>query len=121
MMASITESLRKANRSTTLAVVYAGTIALFGGTTQYVVTWLVAVTGNVLSPAYYYMGATAIGVLGMLLMRESAPLSRSAASRLPAACAAAARVWLRTAKASCAARSMPHCCATFSAVSPIEI
>jgi MHS family citrate/tricarballylate:H+ symporter-like MFS transporter len=73
MMAAITESLRKSSRSATLAIVYACAIALFGGTTQLLVTWLIAVSGNVLAPAYFYMAATAVGLAGMVFLRESAP------------------------------------------------
>jgi MFS family permease len=78
IMASITESLRKASRSTVLGIVYACVIAIFGGTTQLMVTWLIKVTGNVLAPAYFYMAATAIGLTGMFLIRESAPAARRA-------------------------------------------
>ena len=41
------------------------------------------------------------------------------ASNLPAACAAAARWWLRRAKASCSSRPISYWRATFSAVSPM--
>jgi MHS family citrate/tricarballylate:H+ symporter-like MFS transporter len=76
MMASITESLRKSSRSAGLAIIYACAIAVFGGTTQLVVTWLISVTGNVLAPAYFYMAATVVGIAGMVAMRESAPARR---------------------------------------------
>lgn len=73
IMVSITESLKKASRSRVLAIVYACAIAVFGGTTQWIATWLIKSTGDNLAPAYFYMAATAIGVAGMLLMRESVP------------------------------------------------
>ena len=73
LMAALTESLRKSSRSATLSLVYAGTIALVGGTTQLVVTWLIVASGDTLAPAYFYMAATAIGLTGMVLIRESAP------------------------------------------------
>jgi predicted MFS family arabinose efflux permease len=79
IMSSITESLRKSSRSRTLAIVYACTIAIFGGTTQFVATWLIAKTGDNLSPAYYCMAITAIGIVGALLIRESAPARTAAA------------------------------------------
>ncbi len=72
-MAALTESLRTTSRSNSLSLVYAGTIALVGGTTQLVVTWLIVVSGDNLAPAYFYMAATAIGLTGMLFIRESAP------------------------------------------------
>jgi MFS family permease len=73
IMVAITESLRKSSRSTTLAIVYASAIAVFGGTTQWAVTKLIDVTGDILSPAYFYMVATAVGIAGMVLIKESAP------------------------------------------------
>lgn len=82
LMASITESLRKSSRSATLAIVYACAIAIFGGGTQLVVTWLIAVTGDKLAPAYFYVAATAVGLLGMILIRESAPSRRGLAAGL---------------------------------------
>ena len=79
LMGAITESLRKTARSTVLAIVYATTIAVVGGTTQLLITWLISVTGDVMCPAYYYIGATVLSLVGMVLIRESAPavISRS--------------------------------------------
>jgi MHS family citrate/tricarballylate:H+ symporter-like MFS transporter len=73
MITWLTESLPAAIRSGGVAVVYAFAIATFGGTTQYMVTWLIRVTGNPLAPAWYWTGAAAIGLLGIILTRESAP------------------------------------------------
>lgn len=73
MVTWLTESLPAAIRSAGVAVVYACAIATFGGTTQYMVTWLIKVTGNPIAPAWYWTGATSVGVIGMLLTRESAP------------------------------------------------
>ena len=77
IMSSITESLRKSSRSRALSIVYACAIAVFGGTTQYVATWLIARTGDNLSPAYYCMAITAIGIVGALMIRESAPVKHA--------------------------------------------
>ena len=77
--ASLAESLPKTIRSSGFGMVYAVSIAAFGGTTQLVVTWLIHVTGSAMVPAWYLTGATALGWIALLLMRESAP------GRLPAA------------------------------------
>jgi MHS family citrate/tricarballylate:H+ symporter-like MFS transporter len=69
----LTESLPASIRSSGLAVIYAVSIATFGGTTQYVVTWLIKVTGNSLAPAWYWTGAAIVGLLAMSVVRESAP------------------------------------------------
>ncbi len=54
------------------AVGYNVCVALFGGTTPYVVTWLVGHTGNTLSPAFYVVGAALISLLTVLTVRETA-------------------------------------------------
>ena len=62
-------------RGGTFATMYAVSIALFGGTTQLVITWLIHLTGNPLEPAYYLFGASlASGPLPRLLILESAPV-----------------------------------------------
>jgi len=53
--------------------VYATSIALFGGTTQLVVTWLIQITGNPLAPGWYLFAATIVGQIAYMLILESAP------------------------------------------------
>ncbi|MEJ0022225.1 MAG: MFS transporter [Alphaproteobacteria bacterium] len=72
--AAMAESLPKAIRGAGFGTVYSATVAVFGGTTQLVVTWLIHVTGSALAPAYYLTGATVIGLLALMLMPESAPV-----------------------------------------------
>jgi MFS family permease len=72
--AAITESLPATVRARAFALVYSVPVAVFGGTTQLVVTWLLHVTGNPLAIAWYLTGVTAIGLLAMIAMRESAPV-----------------------------------------------
>jgi MFS family permease len=69
----LTESLPAAIRSGGVALVYALSIATFGGSTQYVVTWLIKVTGNPLAPAWYWTAAMIVGLAAMFAARESAP------------------------------------------------
>lgn len=47
-------------------------VALFGGTTPYVVTWLTAATGNNLAPALYVAAAGIVSLLTVLTLRETA-------------------------------------------------
>jgi high-affinity Fe2+/Pb2+ permease len=61
------------------ATVYATSIAVFGGTTQPIIAWLIHVTGNPLAPAWYLLLATALSVIAMLMMVESAPVYLSKA------------------------------------------
>ena len=73
---SLTESLPVNLRAGSLGIVYALAIASFGGTAQFIVTWLIDVTGSPLAPAWYMTGAVALGLAAMLMMRESAPIKK---------------------------------------------
>lgn len=72
--AALAESLPKPIRGSGFSVIYATSIAAFGGTTQLVVTWLIHLTGSALAPAFYLVAATAVGQVALMLMRESAPI-----------------------------------------------
>jgi len=74
----LTESLPAAIRSGGVAIVYAFSIAIFGGSTQYSVTWLIKVTGNPLAPAWYWIVALTIGLGAMIAAHESAPCKQVA-------------------------------------------
>ncbi|HEX5144259.1 MAG TPA: MFS transporter [Mycobacterium sp.] len=54
------------------AVGYNVCVALFGGTTPYVVTWLTGHTGNPLSPASYVVAAAVVSLLTVLGLPETA-------------------------------------------------
>ncbi len=59
---------------------YNFSVAIFGGTAPYIATFLVARTGNPLSPAFYVIIAAVITFLTLLTMRETAraPLPQTA-------------------------------------------
>jgi MFS family permease len=78
-MVWMTESLPAAIRSSGVAVIYAVSIATFGGSTQYVVTWLIRKTGSPMAPAWYWMAALVVGVSAMIATRESAPCKTNVA------------------------------------------
>jgi MHS family citrate/tricarballylate:H+ symporter-like MFS transporter len=78
ILVTISESLPKHIRSGTLAIVYAVATSVFGGSTQFIVAWLIGVTGDVLAPAYYWTGAMAIGLMAIVLIKESAPCRQGA-------------------------------------------
>jgi MFS transporter, MHS family, citrate/tricarballylate:H+ symporter len=73
VIVAITEQLPKPSRSTSLAIVYALSISVFGGSAQFNVAWLTAYTHSLLAPAWYLLIGTAAGLVAMLWMRESAP------------------------------------------------
>ena len=70
-MVTVPELLPIAVRSTGLSLVYAIGTALFGGTTQFVVTGLLAATHNPLAPAYYVAGISVLSILAMMLLPET--------------------------------------------------
>lgn len=69
---SISESLRKEVRVLGMGAVYATAVAVFGGSTQPIIASLIEFTGDPLSPAWYMMGFTAIGLVASVLTRETA-------------------------------------------------
>jgi MFS family permease len=81
LVTTITESLPRSARAGTLAVVYALALAMVGGSTQFIITWLIAATGSPLAPAWYMLGATMISLGPISLMRESAPLAQQSLRR----------------------------------------
>jgi MFS family permease len=81
----LTESLPAAIRSGGVAVVYAVAIAIFGGTTQFSVTWLIKVTRDPEAPAWYWAAAALVGLAAMFAIRESAPRQLARAHNAPGA------------------------------------
>jgi MFS family permease len=71
--AALSESLPKRVRGSAFATVYAFSIAIFGGSTQLVITWLMHVSGSPMAPAYYLLVAYAAGTVAIALILESAP------------------------------------------------
>ncbi|KAB7768866.1 glycine betaine/L-proline transporter ProP [Xanthomonas maliensis] len=61
-------------RYSALSIAFNVSVSLFGGTTPLVTAWLVERSGDPLVPAYYLMGAAAIGLITMLFVRETAGL-----------------------------------------------
>lgn len=57
-------------RATGMSLAYAIGVALFGGTTQFVITWLIEAAGNPACPAWYVAFTSAITALAMLALSE---------------------------------------------------
>jgi MFS family permease len=70
-LAIIPESLPGSVRSAGLAAAYAVAVTLFGGTAQIVVTWLIHATGDPLSPAWYLIVSSLVGLAAVLMMTET--------------------------------------------------
>jgi MFS family permease len=73
VLISLAESLPKSIRSGSLALIYAVSIAVFGGSAQFIVKWLIDATGNPMAPGWYMTLALCIGLASMTLMYETAP------------------------------------------------
>jgi MFS transporter, MHS family, proline/betaine transporter len=54
-------------RATGMTVSYNLSVSIFGGFAPLVVTWLIAVTGSPLAPAYYVMAGLAVAVAALPL------------------------------------------------------
>jgi MFS family permease len=76
IIVAITESLPKRVRSGAFALIYALAISVFGGSTQFLVAWIIHTTGNPLAPAWYMLGAVAVGLIAMLRLPETAPVKQ---------------------------------------------
>lgn len=70
--AAFVEMFPTQTRYSGIALAYNGTLALLGGTTPLVATWLIDVTANALAPAFYLTGAMAISALTAIWMPERA-------------------------------------------------
>jgi MFS family permease len=82
MLTLISESLPRRVRAGTLGTMYAVAVAVFGGSTQFMVAWLIGRTGSLLVPGWYSIVAAAVGLLAIAAMRETAPVrARSALLR----------------------------------------
>jgi len=84
--AGLAESLPQSIRGSGFGIIYSVSIAVFGGTTQLVATWLIHVTGSAMAPAWYLIGAASARQVALMLMVESAPVRTQGALQLaPAA------------------------------------
>ena len=82
MFTALAESLRKEVRGIVLGGVISIGVAVFGGTTQLIIATLIQVTHNPLSPAWYAMGFTAVGLVASVLIKETAPERKPASPLL---------------------------------------
>jgi len=67
----IPELLPRAIRATVLSIAYAIGVSLFGGSTQFVITWLLHVTDNPVSPAWYVTATSLVTLIAIWFVPES--------------------------------------------------
>lgn len=68
--AMLAELFPTRSRSTGLSVAYNLSVLLAGAFGPFIVTWLIATTGDPLAPAYYVMAASAISATALLAARD---------------------------------------------------
>lgn len=56
-------------RSTGMSVSYNIGVTLFGGFAPLILTWLIARTGSLLAPSYYYMLVATVSLIGLTVAR----------------------------------------------------
>jgi MFS family permease len=76
IIVAITESLPQRVRSGGIALIYALAISVFGGSAQFLVSWLIRATGNPLAPAWYMFFGVTIGLVALSQLPETAPVKR---------------------------------------------
>jgi len=70
---AVAETLPRRIRGSSFAIVYALSVAIFGGSTQIFITWLIKATGSSLAPAWLLAATGAVGLVARVLILESAP------------------------------------------------
>lgn len=73
ILIALTEGLPRRIRAGSLSLIYALSISVFGGTTQFVVKALITLTGNPFAPPIYMTFALSVALVAMLFVRETAP------------------------------------------------
>jgi hypothetical protein len=70
-LVAIPELLPRSIRATGLSIAYAIGVSVFGGSTQFIITWLLGVTGDPSSPAWYVTAASLVTTVAILAVPES--------------------------------------------------
>ncbi|MDB5783555.1 MFS transporter [Caballeronia mineralivorans] len=64
------EGFPKHVRATGFSVIYSIGVSVFGGFAQFIVTWLISVTGNPMSPAWYMVTCSAVSLGALAALHE---------------------------------------------------
>jgi MHS family proline/betaine transporter-like MFS transporter len=64
-----------ASRYSAMGIAYNFSVAIFGGTTPFIVAALIKATGNDMMPAYYLMATSAVGAVAIYFLKESATVA----------------------------------------------
>lgn len=77
IIVGIPEALPQHLRSTGLAIIYALSVSIFGGSTNYLVNKLIVIFSDPLVPAYYLIAFSILGTVAALFIPESRPSKAS--------------------------------------------
>ena len=69
-MSLLMEAFPREQRVTGMSIIYSFGVTLFGGFSPLLVTWLIGLTGNPLTPAAYLIGAVALSLAALRLFPE---------------------------------------------------
>ncbi|MBD8622383.1 MFS transporter [Pseudomonas sp. CFBP 13727] len=69
-MAMLLEAFPREQRVTGMSIIYSVSVTLFGGFSPLLVTWLINVTGNPLTPALYLVATVALSLCALRLLPE---------------------------------------------------
>lgn len=75
MFLMLLEAFPPAMRATGLALPYAVAVTLFGGTAQFIVTWLIDRTGNPMSAGWYVQACCIVSFVALLLFKDRKALA----------------------------------------------
>jgi MFS family permease len=67
------EAFAPQHRAAALSIMYSFGVAIFGGFSPLIVTWLIAATGNPMMPAWYLIAAICITLFALQRFPETAP------------------------------------------------
>jgi len=70
MFLMLLEMLPIGVRASGISVIYSIGVTVFGGSSQFIVTWLLATTGNPMAPAFYMMVCGLLSLGALLSLRE---------------------------------------------------
>ena len=71
IIVAVPEALPRNVRSAGLSIVYALSVSLFGGSAPWLVTKLIALTGDKVAPAYYLAATSLIGAIAAYMLPET--------------------------------------------------
>ena len=71
ILVAVPEALPRNVLSAGLSITYALSVSLFGGSAPWLVTKLIAITGDKVAPAYYLAATSLIGAVAALMLPET--------------------------------------------------